>query len=597
MTITSDRVVIHDMDTQAHVTQWTAVTHAGLSLNDSTSQVPIFREGNGCAEGQVDDVDGRWYNNTSINLTNGRREHFCYVIWMFQTAPGAVSGMTNMQVGFSSANNFGGNGGLWNFKPAFEARDTYGWLPCLVYPTQPDEQIGTFASLNLASIASHGIDINNSAGIQVRLFGIEQSFKISEIIGHSQTVTLANLATHSKDKASDNDIGVLTQQGDSFRTQVIIRLGDTAATANTTFNESAKVIHFDNFNTDHEIGFDFIGDAGADTLNFTLTGCFLFWNDGASAAFVGVAAVDTWSVTGNTFLRAGPVELPAHATGYVTNANTFDACGEVDIGDATFEGNTITNATSGVLYTGTGTRRAKNNTYSNNTDGIHFDTAQTITLDGDQFSGNTDDIHFSGTGTLTINLINGANPTTSRVSGGGTVVINPPAVTTQITVTDNAGADLQNARVMVRADAGGPRPHDVTVTITRSGTVATVSHTAHGFIVGDKFSLKGITDKTEDNKIFTVATVPGANSYTYTTTNSGSTSYTGTILSTAIFIDGLTNVSGVISDTRSFTSSQPVDGFIRKASASPRFKTFNLAGNTINSTTGLTVNVRMVLDE
>ena len=66
------------------------------------------------------------------------------------------------------------------------------------------------------------------------------------------------------------------------------------------------------------------------------------------------------------------------------------------------------------------------------------------------------------------------------------------------------------------------------VTITRSGTTATVSSTAHGLSVGDTVRIAGITDKTEDNGDQVITAVL-TNSYDYTTTNSGSTSYTGTI--------------------------------------------------------------------
>lgn len=197
-------------------------------------------------------------------------------------------------------------------------------------------------------------------------------------------------------------------------------------------------------------------------------------------------------------------------------------------------------------------------------------------------------------GTYNITVSGGDTPTYK--TAGATVNIISGTVTTTINVDDNTGAALDNARVLVRADTGGPEPFEDTVTITRSGTTATVSHTGHGFSVNDKVQIKGITDKTEDNKIQTIVTVPGANSYTYTTTNSGSTSYTGTILATAVFIDGLTS-SGTITDTRAFASDQPIDGFVRKASASPRFKPFSLAGNTIDSASGLTVSIRMVLDE
>lgn len=230
-----------------------------------------------------------------------------------------------------------------------------------------------------------------------------------------------------------------------------------------------------------------------------------------------------------------------------------------------------------------------------------------ITLRGCDFTGynasqdqNDSIFHFKDTsGTITINLVGCTSDvafTTAYRTDGATIVVVEDPVTTTINVDDNTGADLNGARVLVRAAAGGPRPHDFTVTITRSGTVATVAHTAHGYAVNDKVQIKGITDKTEDNLIQTIVTVPTANTYTYTTTDSGSTSYTGTILETAVFIDGTTS-SGTIADTRTFASAQPIDGFVRSSTTTPFYKTFDLAGNTISSTLGLTVNIRMQLDE
>jgi hypothetical protein len=199
------------------------------------------------------------------------------------------------------------------------------------------------------------------------------------------------------------------------------------------------------------------------------------------------------------------------------------------------------------------------------------------------------------TGTYNITVSGGSTP--SYKTGGATVNIISGTVTTTINVDDNDGNNLNGARVLVRAAAGGPEPHNDVVTIARAGTVATVTHTAHGFSVNDEVQIKGITDKTEDNVIQTITTVPGVDSYTYTTTDSGSTSYTGTILATAVFINDVTAGAGTISDTRAFASNQPISGFVRKSTSSPRFKTFNLAGNVIDSSTGLTVTIRMILDE
>ncbi len=205
------------------------------------------------------------------------------------------------------------------------------------------------------------------------------------------------------------------------------------------------------------------------------------------------------------------------------------------------------------------------------------------------------------TGNITLNLVNcthdGSGFTVDDRAGCTvTVVIDP--VTTSVNVKDENSANLQNARVYLKAaDGTGPLPYQDSVTITRSGTVATVSHTAHGMEVGDKFSLKGITDKTEDNNgVQTVATVPGANSYTYTTTDSGSTNYTGSITSTWVALEGLTDASGNISLSKTYSSNQPVDGWVRKSTSGTRYKSFDIAG-TINSSSGLAINVKMVVDQ
>jgi hypothetical protein len=76
----------------------------------------------------------------------------------------------------------------------------------------------------------------------------------------------------------------------------------------------------------------------------------------------------------------------------------------------------------------------------------------------------------------------------------------------------------------------------------------------------------------------------------------GDTTYTGTIISTWVAIEALTNASGNASRTKSYSTDQPVDGWVRMSSSSPRYKTFNIAG-TIDATDGLTINVQMISDE
>lgn len=199
-------------------------------------------------------------------------------------------------------------------------------------------------------------------------------------------------------------------------------------------------------------------------------------------------------------------------------------------------------------------------------------------------------------GTVTINVIGGTG-NFSYKSAGATVDIVIDPVTTLVNIKDNDGNNEQNVRVFLKAaDGTGDLPFEESVTITRAGTTATVSHTGHGLNSNEYVKIQGITDKIEDNNGAHQITVTDANTYTYTTTDSGSTSYTGSIIATGALIYGLTDVNGNISSSRTLTLDQPLTGFARKSSSSPRFKTLTLSG-TVDNATGLTINRQLILDE
>jgi len=347
-------------------------------------------------------------------------------------------------------------------------------------------------------------------------------------------------------------------------------------------------------------GYIRLRDNAADIV--TLSGTYNFIDSNKPDLDFDVSNAAVITLTGSTWIGRGPITLGSSVAG----AATWDRCGTVDAtAGPDVDGSIFKSPTNDALLIDS-TQTLADLRFESYTGQVALNVGAgasnvNITLDNCFFDKTgTFEVENSGSGIVTLIMINGtallvAADVTN--TGGGSIELIAETVTTTIHTDDNTGTNLQNSRVLVRAAAGGPEPHDVIVTITRVTTVSTVAHTAHGMGVGDKFQLKGITDKTEDNGVQTIVTVPGVNSYTYTTTNSGSTNYTGTILSTAVFIDGLTDASGDISDTRVFASNQPIDGFVRKASASPRFKSFGLAGNTIDSVTGLTVNIRMILDE
>ena len=213
-----------------------------------------------------------------------------------------------------------------------------------------------------------------------------------------------------------------------------------------------------------------------------------------------------------------------------------------------------------------------------------------------KFAGNTKDVRvdFPATATVVINISEGGDtPTIDNVNGSTVTVQN--TVTTLVNVKDNDAANLQNARVLLEANDGtGDFPFEESVTITRLGATASVAHTAHGLGNGDIVVIRGAVEQ-EYNGPFVITNV-STNAYDYTVSGSPATPATGTITSSGAILNGLTDASGNISVARTFSLDTPVKGSVRKSTASPRFKDFPLAG-TIDNVNGLTINIRMVLDE
>lgn len=198
----------------------------------------------------------------------------------------------------------------------------------------------------------------------------------------------------------------------------------------------------------------------------------------------------------------------------------------------------------------------------------------------------------SSGGLVTLNITGGNSPSVRNTASSTTLVVNTVSVV--VNVTDENSSALQNARVWLEADTGGDLPAGETVTsISRSGSTATVSHTAHGIPDGTDVVIRGAVED-EYNGQFTI-TSTGANSYTYTVSGTPSTPATGTITSTSVIINELTTAGGVADNTaHSYTSDQPVIGWVRKATSSPYYKNAGISGTILTS--GLTINVKMVRD-
>lgn len=308
--------------------------------------------------------------------------------------------------------------------------------------------------------------------------------------------------------------------------------------------------------------------------------------------------------------------------GFLSNATlascTFLRCAQITHGGATMNGSSVLESTvaagSGAIFYNESasdpdgeTDNMKFSQGASAHSAFEFGTSVTsnITLRGIDFTGfgSTDDVDgavfkfLATSGSLNLSLVGCTTDGTFSVddSAGITVIVVIDPATTLIHVDDNNGDSLENVRVIVEAkDGTGDFPFEDVVTITRSGATASVSHTTHGLDDNDLIIIRN-ADQQEYNGPFTITNTT-TNAYDYTVSGTPDSPATGTILASGAILNGLTNASGNISASRTFTLDTAVKGFARKSSASPRFKTFEI-DDLIDATDGLTINTRLVKDE
>lgn len=211
-------------------------------------------------------------------------------------------------------------------------------------------------------------------------------------------------------------------------------------------------------------------------------------------------------------------------------------------------------------------------------------------------NGNDDSFfHFLRTsGTIIVNISNSTGNFSHRTEGA-TIILNIDPVTIDIHVDDENGDSLENAMVILEAsDNTGEVPFEDTVTITNVTTTASVAHTAHGMTNGDKVVIR-FANENPYNGVFAISNVT-TNAYDYTMGSDPGGNATGTIQASGVILQGLTNASGNIEESTTFSGNQPVKGFVRKSTGSPLYKDSPL-NDTVDSSGGLSISLRMIRDD
>ena len=205
------------------------------------------------------------------------------------------------------------------------------------------------------------------------------------------------------------------------------------------------------------------------------------------------------------------------------------------------------------------------------------------------------ELEWRATGVLTWVQRNGSSLDSSKIytpQGGTVTIVN--SVPVVVTVKDVAtGAVIEGARVLLTSDTGGSLPYQASVTITRASTTATVTHTSHGFSTGQEVLISGASQY-EYTGVKTI-TVTGTNTYTFSVSGSPATPATGTITSTTVLAEDLTDVAGQLTTELRYSSDQPVGGRVRRGTDTPFYRTQRISSTITEA--GLNLTILMVKDE
>jgi hypothetical protein len=631
VTLTDHRAIWSEADSATGWTGATTVYTSDPNPAESTGSLGI----------QVSTTTADGYYTSSISLTNK-------LVYVWVQANGTMDTIANGGTGVYVSD--GSNSMSYHKSGSDEAgfRHATGpvrWENLILdqasLPSQKTTRGGSEGSLNWGSITRIGATfktLSKSLGGQPNCFiDIIRTLDLTANNGCALSITggtsgtpglFSEIATADRSTANQAAHGLVRELAPGlYGVQGPLRFGNATGTASSWFQDTNVAVAFESRGIRTTVYGIYITDNGTGTTTFRLgtkvgsgstatgqDGCSLIAPTGVGAYFDSGTDTDVDDVkiyatlisgfTGGVTLGAGQEFIDNTVTG----SGAITCSGVSTLVQTSVTASTVAADTSSLIWNNATDPDGylDGMTFAKGTNAHHaiefgLSSPTTMTIRNMNFTGfsgsnaaNDSVLHIKRTtGTVTVNAI-GCSGTVSYKTAGATVVIVADPVTTSVHVQDvNTAAAVTGARVLMYCDSGGGKPGDVTVTITRSGSTATVTHTSHGLSTSDKVLIKG-ADQAEYNGVKTI-TNTGTNTYTYTVSGSPTTPATGTIKASLVVIDATVDGSGNASDTRTWPSSQPITGRVRKGSSATFYKSSPLAG-TISSTTGLSLTAQMIPD-
>lgn len=591
-TYSTNLTTINVVDTAGGTTGWTALGGGSAGL---ASETDYYIQGDGCLSkaGFTANTRGMIYDATTTTVTSGD----AIFIWLRQANRNLMdteaAGGGQVLIGSSAADydHFYVDGNDVN------GSDLLSWVNYAVDPTQtPSQTTGTPTNTNfiggLWKILGSGSLKGNPNAIDAFYHGRE--LRCVDGDAGNGYATFAGMAAH--DSNTTRRYGILTEAQGTYLFHGALVLGQSGTS--TDFRDSNRSITVLN---------DQFLPAGFNEVEIINASSNVEWTNiqiqhlGTNTPTILTLNVGTF--TGDSCRFDGCDTTTFASTGSCINS-TWANSGQVLLNEANISGSNILTSTvaadEGAVYDNRTTSGATSITQLDNCTfeqginahhAIRFGANVThdITLTGIEFTGfssvadaNGATLRFDATsGSINCNLVNctvdGAAASTSNVgvddAAGITVTLVIDPVTTKFTVQDNAGAVIQNARVLAEtADNGGGSgfPYQDSVSITQAAGTATVTHTAHGLATNDYVVIRG-AQPDGYNKVAQI-TSTGANSYTYSVDSGLSSPATGTPVSSYAAIGGrLTDVNGEVQSSKTWPASQGLKGWARKSNASSPF--------------------------
>lgn len=640
LTVTTDLTVITTAEVDS---AWDDIGALSAALEPD-----FFVQGSNCLSRAVSGATkGMAFNNgAGIDFTTGTHKDKLVYIWMKTNTPGLcdtrANGGVRVRLGTLSATT---GYREWYVDGSDTLVATDGWVCYVIDPQSAGSS--TTGAYDAASVRWFGGTMTATTTAKGQNFGIDQIAYGRGEIYVSGTVATAGagfkeIADVAYDVAASNRWGIITVKQGIYFVKGKIIIGH--ATSNTTFSSYNETVlwetpaYKDATNVvktipDASVG----GTAGADGLT-TYNGLAFRGGSGTTAIDFGVIVGTANGRSGTSFtcVQNPGLSTPGKTKAWVTVDNSTMSLSLYSSSFSGFEGgvdltgtgvddddcfntsfigcgrltsnmeirncnilNSVAAADDGA-YLWDSTTNLQSCLFVNNSRAIVFEatTGTPFAFTGITFGGNTYDVRNESNGAITINVSGGSTPTVENIGSSTTSVVAGAVSATAKAVTE-AGTAISGAAVHIEAalndpPGGEPFPVDVTVTISNSGTTATVTHTAHGMATNDKVVIRGAS-LDANNGVFAITKI-NDNSYSYVMGSAPGSNPTGTIKSTFVVLNGTTGAGGEVTMSRVFPSDQPVTGRIRKSSAAPYYKQASISG-TVDSGTGAYFTGVMISDD